>query len=161
MCCHEVFQNVHTFTEVGFYRKFDGSTGCISHQTTHTGKLFDLLFGTTGTGVSHHLDVVISIQTSHQFFCQTIIGFVPCINNTTVTFFFCITSTVKFSCDLVNLCLCFIQHSLLGIRNDNIGNGYGNSSLCGIMVTQVFYIIQNFSSLGCAMQVNYFFKDRF
>ena len=59
---HEVFQYVKTFTEIGLDRELDGVTGCIGHQTTHTGKLFDLLIGTTGTGVSHHEDVVVLIQ---------------------------------------------------------------------------------------------------
>ncbi len=46
---HEVLQNVKTLTEVRFDRQLDSLTCCISHQTTHTGKLFDLLVRTTGT----------------------------------------------------------------------------------------------------------------
>ena len=39
----EVLQYVQTFSEVGLDGQLDGTAGCISHQTTHAGKLFDLL----------------------------------------------------------------------------------------------------------------------
>ena len=60
---HEVLQYVQTFTEVGLDGQLDRTTGCIRHQTTHTCQLLDLLVGTTGTGVRHHEDVVVFIQT--------------------------------------------------------------------------------------------------
>ena len=66
MSRHEVLQYVKTFTEVGCNRQLDGMTSCIGHQSTHTGKLFDLFIRTTGTGVSHHEDVIVFIQTIHQ-----------------------------------------------------------------------------------------------
>ena len=62
----EVLQYVQTFSEVGLDGQLDGTAGCISHQTTHTGKLFDLLIGTTGTGICHHEDVIVFIKAGQQ-----------------------------------------------------------------------------------------------
>ena len=46
---NEVFQNGQAFTEVGFDGSVDDPAGRVSHQTTHTGQLTDLLHVTTGT----------------------------------------------------------------------------------------------------------------
>ena len=62
MCGHEVLKYIKTFTEVRLDRQLDRTTGCICHKSTHTGKLFDLFIGTTGSGVSHHEDVVVFIK---------------------------------------------------------------------------------------------------
>ena len=76
---HEVLQYVKTFTEVGLDGHLNGMTGRICHQASHTGQLFDLLIGTTGSGVSHHEDVVVFIQAVQQGFRQDIIGLFPCL----------------------------------------------------------------------------------
>ena len=60
---HKVFQYVQTFTEIGLDRQLNGVTGGICHQSTHTCQLFDLLIRTTRSGICHHIDIVIFIQT--------------------------------------------------------------------------------------------------
>ena len=70
----EVLQYVQTFTEVGLDRKLDGMTGGIGHQSSHTGQLLDLLIRASGTGVSHHEDVVVLIQACQQVVSQLIVG---------------------------------------------------------------------------------------
>ena len=60
-------------------------TGCISHQTSHTCQLFDLLIRTTGSGVSHHEDVVVFIKSAQQSLGQLVIGILPGLNNLFVT----------------------------------------------------------------------------
>ena len=82
-------------------------SGCIGHQSSHTGQLFDLLIGTTGSGVSHHEDVVVFIQSVEQCFCQRIVGLLPGIYNLFVTLFVCNKTTFEVSCNLVYRCLCF------------------------------------------------------
>ena len=62
-------------------------TGCIGHQSSHTCQLFDLFIGTTRSGVSHHEDVVVFIQTAQQSFGQLVIGILPGLNNLFVTLF--------------------------------------------------------------------------
>ena len=64
VCRDEVLQYVKTLTEVGLDRKFDCVTGCICHQASHTSQLFDLLIRSSSSGVSHHVDVVVLIQTA-------------------------------------------------------------------------------------------------
>ena len=59
---NKVFQYVQTFTEIGLNRQLDGTSGSIGHQTTHTGQLLNLLVRTTGTGIGHHINIVIFIK---------------------------------------------------------------------------------------------------
>ena len=81
MSRHEVLQYIQTLTEVGLDRQLDRTTGRIRHQSTHTCKLFDLFVGTTGSGICHHEDVVVFVQTGKQRLCQLIIGVLPCLYN--------------------------------------------------------------------------------
>ncbi len=109
VCGNEVFQNVQTFTEVGFDRQLDGTSGRICHESTHRCKLFHLLLGTTGTGVSHHLDVVVSGQTVHHFLGQALIGVIPNLDNALITLVFGTKSTMIVSGDSVHLLLSLSQ----------------------------------------------------
>src|SRR5699024_2928652 len=74
---HEVLQYVQTLTEVGLDRQLDGPSGGIRHQSTHTRQLLDLLIRTTGSGVRHHIDIVIFLQTSQQCRSQAVVGCSP------------------------------------------------------------------------------------
>ena len=65
----------------GFERQLDGTSGRISHKASHAGKLFDLLVRTTGSGVRHHEDISVFIQTGKQGLCQLVIGCLPSLNN--------------------------------------------------------------------------------
>ena len=69
-------------------------TGCICHQSTHSGKLLDLLVRTTGSGVRHHEDVVVFIQTAQQCFRQLVIGLFPGLDNLFVTLLICNQTTL-------------------------------------------------------------------
>ena len=52
----EVLQDRQAFTEVRRNRGLDDLTRRLGHQSTHSGELADLLFGTSGSGVGHHED---------------------------------------------------------------------------------------------------------
>ena len=52
----EVLQHVEAFAEVGGDGGFDDLAGGLGHQTAHTGKLADLLFGTARAGVGHDVN---------------------------------------------------------------------------------------------------------
>ena len=73
----EVFQNVKAFTVVSSDRHFDGRTGCVGDQTTHTCQLTDLVHRTTGTGVRHHVDgvVLIKVIRSAQYVTSSVASF--------------------------------------------------------------------------------------
>ena len=158
---HKVFQYVQTLTEVGLDRQLDRTTCCIRHQTTHTCKLFDLLVRTTGSGICHHEDVIVFIQPGKQSFCQFVIGCFPCLNNFFVTFFFCDQTTFVVLCDLVYSILCSLDHLRFLRRYCHIRNRYGHRCSCRELVTNRFYIIQNFCCLSCSVCIDYFFQDLF
>ena len=52
----EVLQHVQTFAEVRGDRRFDDFARRLGHQTAHTGKLADLLFGSARAGVGHDVN---------------------------------------------------------------------------------------------------------
>ena len=60
-------------------------TGGIRHQSSHTCQLLDLLIRTTGSGVSHHEDVVVLIQASQQIVGQLIVRLLPGIDHLFIT----------------------------------------------------------------------------
>ena len=81
----EVLQYVQTFTEVGLNGKLDGVTGSIGHKASHSSQLLDLLIRTSGSGVSHHEDVVVLIQASQQIVGQLIVRLLPGIDHLFIT----------------------------------------------------------------------------
>ncbi len=154
MCGHEVFQYVKTFTEVGLDRQFDGTSGCIRHQTTHTCQLFNLLVGTTRTGVSHHEDVVVLIQTVNQLIGQFLIGFVPGFYYGTISFFLGDKTSSEVGGNLINGCLSLSQQFGLFGRHGHIGNGYGHGSSGGILVAHCLDVVKNFCILECTVGID-------
>ena len=132
---NEVLQYVKTLTEVRLDREFNRTTGCIRHQSTHTGKLLDLCLGTTGSGIRHHKDVVVTIQTSHQSLCQLIIGCEPCIYNCLVTLLLRQKTTVELACNCLNGLFCIRKNILLRCRHGHIGNRYCHGCTGRILVT--------------------------
>ena len=158
---HKVLQYVQTFTEVGLDRKFDGVTGRIGHQTTHTGQLLDLFVGTTGSGIGHHEDVVIFIQSGEQCMGQFIVGLLPGVNDLFVTLFVCDQTTFEVLGNLVYRLLCLRDHLRLLRRNGHIGNGYGHRRTGRILVTGGLDVIQNLCSLGRTVCIDDFFQDLF
>ena len=56
----EVLQHGQALTEVCLDGDLDGLAGGVGHQAAHAGQLADLLHGTTGAGVGHHVDGVVA-----------------------------------------------------------------------------------------------------
>ena len=136
-------------------------SGCIGHQSSHTGQLFDLLIGTTGSGVSHHEDVIVFIQSVEQCFCQRIVGLLPGIYNLFVTLFVCNQTTFEVSCNLVYRCLCFGEHFRLLRRHGHIGNGYGHGCTGGVFISGCLDIVQNLCGFGSSVCIDNFFQNLF
>lgn len=84
----EVVQYGQAFTEVCLDRQVDDTARRVSHQTTHTGNLTNLLFITTGTGVSHHEDRVEGIHVIHHDFRNVIGRFFPNSTGFAIPFIF-------------------------------------------------------------------------
>ena len=134
-------------------------TSCIGHQTTHTCKLFDLFIRTTGTGVSHHKDIVIFIKTIQKCFCKLIISLLPCFNNFFVTLFFSNKTTLIVLCDFVYDILRILDHLRFLRRHSHIRNGYSHRCTCRVLVTCSLDSIKNFCCLGSSVCINNFFQN--
>ena len=90
---------------------------------------------------------------------QLIIGLLPGFNNLFVTLFFCDQTVTEVLRDLIYGCLCICDQLWLACRHSHIGNGYGHSCSCGVLVTDRLNIIQSFCSLACTMNIDDFLKD--
>ena len=156
---HEVFQYVQTFTEVGLDRQLDSPSCRICHQTTHTGKLFDLLVRTTGSGIRHHKDIVVFIQTGKQGLCQGIVCCFPCLYDFFVTLFFGNQTTLKVPCNLIHRILCLLDHLRLLRRYRHIRNRYRHRCPCGELVSNGFYIVKYFCCRRSAVGIDYLLQD--
>ena len=91
----EVLQNGKSFLEVRDDRVFDdlssSRTGLLrlGHQAPHARELTDLFFGSTGTGIEHHVDrvesLIVGAQIMHGSFGQSRIGVGPDIDHLIVS----------------------------------------------------------------------------
>ena len=134
-------------------------TSCISHQSTHTCKLFDLFVRSTGSGISHHEDVIVFIKTRKQCLCQFVISCLPCLYDFFVTLLLCDETTFEVLCDAVYSILCLLDHLWFLRRYRHIGNRYGHGSSCRIFISNCFYSIQNFCCCSCSVCIDNFLKD--
>ena len=134
-------------------------TGGIRHQSSHTCQLLDLLIRTTGSGVSHHVDVVVLIQAGQQVMCQLIIGGLPCLDNLFVALFLSDKSAAVVFRNAVHSCLCFLNQLGFALRHGHIGNRNGHGRPGGIFITNGLDIIQGNGCLGCAVYVNDLLKN--
>src|SRR5699024_2723709 len=161
MSGHEVLQYVKTFTEVGLDRQLDSTSCRISHQTTHTGKLFDLLVRTTGSGIRHHEDVIVFIKTGKQGVCQLIVSCLPCLHNLFVTLFLCDESSLIVLCDPVYCILRFLDHLRLLRRHGHVRDRNRHGSSRGELISDCLYVIQHFRRLCCPVCVDDLLEDLF
>ncbi len=81
----KVFEYVKPLTEICLDRQLDGLSGGICHQSAHSGKLLDLLFRTTRTGVRHHINIVVLVKPGEKLVCDLIVRFLPSFNYRLVT----------------------------------------------------------------------------
>ena len=157
----EVLQYVQTFTEVGLDGQLDGMTRRIGHQASHAGQLFDLLIGTTGSGVRHHIDVVVLIQAGQKVVGQLVIRVLPGLDNLFVALFLGDQTAAVVLCDAVHGRLGVLDQLGFALRHGHIGNGNGHGRTGGILVTDGLDVVQGHGRLGCAVDVDYLFQNLF
>ena len=126
----EVLQHRHTFLEVRENRVLNSTASlCASllrlgHQTTDTGKLLDLVFRTTGTGVEHHehgIEALVSFcHLVQQNGTNIIVHVRPGIDNLIVTLVVGDESHVIVIGDLPDLSITLLDQLCLLLRNDDI-----------------------------------------
>ena len=74
---YEVFQCGQTFTEVGLDRNFHGLTCGVGHKTSHSTYLSDLVLASSGSRISHYIQVVQGSKGFHQHVCDIVCGLIP------------------------------------------------------------------------------------
>ena len=159
MCWHEVLEYVKTLTEAWLDRKLDCTTCCISHESSHTCKLFDLLIRSTGSGICHHEDVVVLIKTCKKCLCKGIICILPCLDNLFVTLLISDKSTLVLSCNLIYSVLCISDHLWLLWWHCHIWNWNCHGSLGWILVSHSFDIVKNLCCCCSSVCVDNLLKD--
>ena len=143
----EVLQYGHTLLEVGDDRVLnDLGTFCTGflrfrHQTTHTGKLGNLISRTTGTGVEHHINSVEALislgHVLHHTCLEVIVDVCPGIDDLIVTFLVRNETHFIVGLHLVNLVLPLAYDVFLLIRYDDIIEVEGQTGNIGHMVTEI------------------------
>ena len=116
----EVLQNVQTFTEVRLDRKLDSTSRRICHKSTHAGKLLDLLVRTTGSGICHHMDVIVTTQSVKKCLSYLIVSILPNGDNIFITLLLSEKTSGEVPGDIFNLLLGVSQDLLLLGRNHHI-----------------------------------------
>ena len=154
VCGDEVLEYVKTLTEVRLDRELDGTSGCICHESSHTSELLDLLIGSTGSGIRHHEDVIVCIESTEKILGQLIIGLLPGIDNFLITLLLGNETTTVVPRDLVNDGLCVCQQLLLARRDGHIRDGYGHRRDGGLLIAHRLDIIQGEGRLGSAMYIH-------
>ena len=158
MSRHKVLQNIQTFTEIGLNGQLNGTSCGVRHQSPHTCKLFNLLIRTTGTGIRHHKDVVISVQSSKEGCRQLIVRLFPGLYNLFVTLLVRNQAPLILAHNFIYRILGILNHLRFLRGHSHIGYGYGHSRPGGIFVTNRFNIVQNFRC-GCgAVDINNLFQ---
>ena len=119
----KVLQHRHTLLKVrkdrvlNDLRTFCTSLLRLSHQTTHTRQLLNLILRTTGSGIKHHVYSVESLVSFshllHQDVTQVGIYVSPCIDNLVVTLLVGDETHVIVVGDFLNLLATTLNDSLL------------------------------------------------
>ena len=151
----EVLEHGHTLFKVRDNRVLDVGT-CIGragfhrlgHNTTDTGELFDLTGITTGTGVHHHVNGVESFvrlrHMLHNDLGQLLIDLFPGINGLTITLIVTDETVDVVEVELIDGRITLGYELLTLLRNDDIIEVEGQTTLEGAVVTEVLDVVEEF-----------------
>ena len=148
---NKVFQYGKSLTEVCLDRHFDGFTGRVGHQTTHTADLADLVFTASRSGVSHDKQIVQGSQRIHQRVGHIVCRFIPDLDNFLITFLVGYKTLAERFFVFINHLLGFRDDAFLCFRNFHIRDTDGNSGSRGVMESHIFNIIQHDGCSGIAV----------
>ena len=154
VCGDKVLQNVESLTEVTRDREFDRVTGRIRHQASHTGELLNLLIGTAGTGVRHHEDVVVLVETFEQILGELLIRLLPGLDNLFVAALIGRETAAEVLADLLHARLRLRDEFLLRRRNRHVGNRNRHAGNRRVLVADRLDVVQHFRRAGEAVHVD-------
>ena len=157
----EVLQYGQTFTEIRLNRDFDGTTGCVCHQTSHTCQLTNLVNRASSTRLCHHMNRVkaVAFHLTLQCVGNNLRGVLPFTYNQTVTLGIGDKAALVLAVDGSNLLLGSGNHFLLLFRYGDIREGYGQRTLGGIFIAHGLNRVQYFSGLVKAMDADALVND--
>ena len=154
----KVLQHAHTFLKVRKDRVFNNlSTFCtgflrLSHQTTHTCQLCNLVGRTTGSGVKHHEHSVETLvgfsHLLHEGLLQIGVDVRPSINYLVVTLVVGDETHIIVSSDLLDVFVTTLNDVYLFLRDDDIVEVEGQTALVCLAVTEVLDTIQEVAGTG-------------
>ena len=145
---YEVLKHRKAFAEVTLNGKFHCFTGCGHHKTAHTGKLFHLGDRTTGTGITHHLDRIVSVKTLLEGIRYVLCSLIPNRDNASVAFVVGKKTAAEVLCDSFDFLFSIVNDLLLLGRYYHIENGDGDRCSCGIFITVGLDSVKHFSHNG-------------
>ena len=152
----EVFEHRHTLFKVRDNRvlnngvAFGTSLLGFTHQTTHTGKLLDLVFRTTGTRIEHHeygIETLVGLGHFLQHnVTQSIVHLCPGVNYLVVALVVGGQTHAVVVGDGFDFLLSFLDNALLGFRDDNIVEVERQTCGVGHAITEVLNTVEEFAS---------------
>ncbi len=151
---NEVFQDIQPFPVVGANWNLNRMAGGVCNQSAHSGKLANLVHGTTRTGIRHHEDRVVLAEVVFQGIGNLIRCIIPSPDDRIVALLIRDKASAVLFGNLVNLRVRLCQKLFLLRRNDGVRNGNRNGSFCRVFIALGLDFIQDFRSPGSAVDFN-------
>ena len=160
VCRDEVLQHRHTLLKVRQNRVLNRTTTLgtgllrLSHQTTDTRELFDLILRTTGTGVKHHkYSIEALVCLSHllqQDITNIIVNVCPSIDHLVVSLVICNESHVIVVSNLTYLIITLLNELSFFLRDNDIVEVKRQTCQICHTVTEVLNTIKEIACLSKA-----------
>ena len=147
----EILQDGKAFAEVGLDGYFDGLTGGVRHQASHTGELTDLVHGAAGAGVCHHVYGVVLIQNTGERIGDFLGGLFPLGDNEAVALIVGDEAALVLALYLDDLVFGLVDELGLRARDGHIRDGYGDRALGGVLVAHRLDAVEHLGRDGEAV----------
>ena len=145
----EVIGNGKTLTEVRRDRQVDDFTGRVSHQTAHSRELAHLLLIAARAGIRHHEDGIERIHVFHHGVRHVVRRLRPKLDDLLIALVLGDETAPELALHLVDARLCIGDDFLLLRRHDDVGHGDRHARNAGIVVAEIFHMINDLGCLGC------------
>ena len=161
----EVLEHGEAFLEVRENRVLDNlSAFCarllgLGHKATHAGELTNLVLGTTGTGVKHHVDGVEALvclgHLLHEDVGEACVDVGPDIDNLLVAFLVGDYTHSEVLHDFGHLVVTFLDNRFLFRRDEHVAEVEGKAALEGHIVTEVLDVVKELGRAGNTALLDY------
>ena len=149
----EVLQNGKALAEVGLNRTVDSTTLRVTHQTTHTRKLTNLLDVTSSAGERHHIDGVELVEVLGHGVTDLVGRLVPDVDNLLMTLLGAHETHLVVFVDRSDLLISSSKQLGLVRRHRCVEDGYGDACARCVVEAGIFQAVQDGRHLGEAVAV--------